>query len=166
MITRFTLGILCTVLAATGWADRSVTQFTGRMFTTPEERNILDKMRQDIEKEASQQKRMAEGPKPIRRASPLRVDGLVVRRDGQSTVWVDGRPVSSLKGREQGIQIESGQVEPAEVSVRLPDKAEPVHLRPGQRYNPRTGQVTESFGIVKDDADDGTEAARNAIVDD
>ncbi len=165
MITRFTLGILCTVLAATGWADRSVTQFTGRMFTTPEERNILDKMRQDIEKEAIQE-RMAEGPKTRRRASPLRVDGLVVRRDGQSTVWVDGRPVSSLKGREQGIRIESGHVEPAEVSVRLPDEAEPVHLRPGQRYNPRTGQVTESFGIVEDDADDETEAARNAIVDD
>ena len=59
----------------------------GTLFTTPEERARLDKLRRG---EATTAVAPAEGVRPRHDRA---ITGYVQRSDGRNTVWIDGRPV-------------------------------------------------------------------------
>jgi len=59
----------------------------GRLFHTPEQRKALDAARAA----SSAPKPVIATPDP--RPQPVRLEGYVVRSDGRSSVWIDGRVV-------------------------------------------------------------------------
>jgi hypothetical protein len=108
----------------------------GRLFTTPSEREQLDRMRQrggnaDLTAEArTPQRPPAPAMAPPAPPPPVTVTGVVRRSNGAATVWVDG------EARPAGAQ---GHV------VRTPD-GRTITVRPGQQYDPATGSVSDVPG--------------------
>ncbi len=148
MKTRAVL-LLASLTAPCG-AQESAVPFQGRLFTTPVERSMLDGLRQAFREEAMGQKSVPRVPErePVLPAEPLRIDGVVVRSGGPDTVWVDGEPVTLEGAASPGIRIEDGADAPGSVSLRVSKHSQRVHLKPGQRYDPETGRVTEAFPVT------------------
>lgn len=87
----------------------------GRLFYTPAQRTELENARaRNIDRSASQNK-----PAPPGVPAPLHFDGVVIRSDGKTTRWVDGKPevgASSIAGLKPGQIRADGKVyEPYQV---------------------------------------------------
>jgi len=109
----------------------SVAQELGRLFFTPEQRKALDA------------RRKARVPdKPVAAAvvaSPTtRVDGLVKRSGGPSTVWVNGEALTEGSG-------DAPRIAPS-LSVTLRDGGRRTALKPGEILDRGTGEVRDVIG--------------------
>ena len=133
---------LCTVLLVLGlspaWAaDAGL----GRLFFTPAERNALEEARR---KNLRAEIQAAEKAKPER--APVRnvsVSGLVRRSDGESTVWVNGKPTDGATVDGLKVRVTAGQQ--AAVIVHEPERGRTVRLKVGQRADILTGRIEEGY---------------------
>jgi len=121
-------------------------QELGRLFTTPEERQMLEALRR-------------QPPKPQTEAAPVitptvesapvvpnvTMNGLVRRSRGRGMVWVNG--VTSLEGDldAQGIAVDVGAVRGTTLPVRIGNAPLAVGLKPGQTYDTGKAQVREVY---------------------
>ena len=121
---------LALMLAAAGFSSACLANPAadpGRLFYTPEQRAQL---------EAARDRNVT----PTRPASPtvtpapLRFDGMVIRSDGKSTSWVNGRPqvgASGVKGLKPGqIQADGKVYEPYQVLRPSPEPTSSEETRP------------------------------------
>ena len=99
----------------------------GRLFYTPAQRAQLETARaHNVTQRASPKQ-----SKPVSAPAPLRYDGVVIRSDGKSTRWVDGKAevgASSVSGLKPGQIRANGKVyEPYQVlRPQAPSPAEPA----------------------------------------
>ena len=97
----------------------------GRLFLTQEWRSVLERQRQlNI-----QQARSIEG-------DTLRLDGVVVRSSGKTTVWINNRPQNE-GARDSGVTAIASSRRPGRASVAT-DAATPVDLKVGVTLNQAT----------------------------
>ncbi|HEU0186851.1 MAG TPA: hypothetical protein VFR06_03040 [Gallionellaceae bacterium] len=84
----------------------------GRLFFTPEQREQLElgQLRGNTAGDGS--------------SATLTVNGIVQKRGGKRTVWINGIPQSDLPANEQ---------KPASTSVRVPGKGKTVEIKVGQK---------------------------------
>jgi len=111
----------------------------GRLFFTPQQRATLDnargqKIKIDVEVEP-------ETPAPLEIIS---VNGVIKRSDGQSTVWINNRPLNE-KRAPSGIKIISRSADDARVTLQLPQSSRNVDLKVGQNLDAITGQIQENY---------------------
>jgi hypothetical protein len=131
--------LLCLLLMASGlspvWAaDASL----GRLFFTPAERQALeDARRRNIRAEVQAAEKPARPP--VRNVT---VSGLVRRSDGESTVWVNGKPVDGTTADGLKVRVTAGQ---AAVILHEPERGRTVRLKVGQHADVITGRVEESY---------------------
>jgi hypothetical protein len=120
------------------WAAGTQAQELGRLFFTPDQRAALDARRK-----ARVPDKPAAGPTAD---SPLtRVDGVVRRSGGRSTVWVNGETIP------EGAQPGSAKVAPAgsypgRVSVPAGEGAQRKDLRVGESLDRGNGEVRDVTG--------------------
>jgi hypothetical protein len=99
----------------------------GRLFLTPEFRTALERQRQlNI-----QQSRTLEG-------ETLRLDGVVVRSSGKSTVWINSQPQTEST-RDSGVAATTSRRQPGRATVSAGAKP-PVDLKVGATLNQATGE--------------------------
>lgn len=107
-----------------------------RLFTDPESRTRMDAARkgdpvfENIEAEQTTNK--------------IRVDGVVIRENGDNVVWVNGE--SSLNSSNAGgAHVRTRQVDRRDyrVPVRVDDKT--VRLKPGQVWTGESGKVKDDY---------------------
>lgn len=99
----------------------------GRLFLTPEWRTALERQRQlNI-----QQTRSLEG-------DTVRLDGVVVRSSGKSTVWINNQPQTE-NSRDAGVAAAPSQRQPGRVAVSAGGTA-PIDLKVGTTLNQATGE--------------------------
>ncbi len=119
------------------------------LFTTPEQRERLDRARAEAtaeelarepEPEPTPEQEAAAAPKPPPR---VHLRGFVRRSRGPSAVWVNGG--NTLEGAAVGEGLAAGSVEGATVVVTLPD-GKRVRLKPGQIWDPESGTVVDVQG--------------------
>lgn len=124
------------LLALVAFAAVVQAQDLGRLFTTPEEREMLEALR-------------SQPPKPQTEAAPVvtptiesapvvphvTMNGLVRRSRGRGMVWVNG--VTSLEGDldAQGIEVDVGAMRGTTLPVRIGNASLAVGLKPGQTYD-------------------------------
>ena len=103
----------------------------GRLFYTPAQRAQLENARaRNLTQRASPKQ-----PQAIRAPAPLRFDGVVIRSDGKSTRWIDGKAevgASSVTGLKPGQIRANGKVyEPYQVlRPQAPTPVEPAAKEP------------------------------------
>lgn len=112
------LSVLLLVLAAA--LEAVAADELGTLFTTPEERARLDKLRRG---EPSAAARAATDPMPSRHKPAL--TGYVQRSDGRATIWIDGRPV--VVATPGAAPLEPSMVQPlsSDRVIRIDQDAKP-----------------------------------------
>lgn len=99
----------------------------GRLFLTPEWRNALERQRQlNI-----QQTRSLEG-------DTVRLDGVVARSSGKSTVWINNQPQTE-SSRDSGVTAATSRRQPGRATVSTGAEP-PVDLKVGVTLNQATGE--------------------------
>lgn len=109
----------------------------GRLFLTPEQRTALD---------ARRKARIPDKPAVMVVESPVtRVDGLVTRGSGKSTVWVNGEAVPE-GSQPDGLRVTSSRSDSSRVIVNIGEAGNRVDLKIGQAFDRDTGEVR---GLLK-----------------
>lgn len=105
----------------------------GRLFFTPAQRASLD---------AANRLKTTGRTSPAKRGpAEITLNGVVVRSDGESTVWVNGQPAG--RGAAANV-IATPSADPSAARVSVPGSAS-RELRVGQQLDTRTGVVRETF---------------------
>jgi hypothetical protein len=126
--------LLCLLLLAP--ATGVLAQELGRLFFTPEQRAALD---------ARRKARVPDTPTVAVVASPTtRVDGLVRRSGGPSTVWVNGAPLG--EHGPEAPRILPGAAGDPRVSVPAGDGNIRFSLKPGQVLDRGSGEISDVLG--------------------
>ncbi|MGQ0593888.1 MAG: hypothetical protein ACT4QB_14955 [Gammaproteobacteria bacterium] len=134
------------LFALVAFAAAGQAQDLGRLFTTPEEREMLEALRRQPPKpqtEAAPVGPPAVEPQPP--ASNVTMNGLVRRSRGRGMVWVNG--MTSLEGDldAQGIEVDVGALRGTTLPVRIGNAPLAVGLKPGQTYDTEEAQVREVY---------------------
>ena len=108
----------------------------GRLFFTPEQRAALD---------ARRKARIPDKPAAVVVESPVtRLNGLVSRSGGKSTVWVNGEPVPEGTNPE-GLRVRPRRSESGRVTVDIGETDNQVDLKIGQSFDRATGEVRDAL---------------------
>lgn len=150
------MGLLVVALFVTAISTpQAHAQRLGRLFTTPEQRSVLNEIRTqaqfaepELEPEPEPQtsnvtvtEQESTGPS----IANLTINGVVRRRGGRTTVWVNGREIDRGDVTREGVLVESATRRSGDVRLRLPSGTETIALRPGQKIDIRTGTVLEPY---------------------
>lgn len=120
----------------------------GRLFSTPEQRNYLDALReskknQPVEVETVVKANVIER-KPMTLPDAINVQGYVKRNDGKKgTVWVNGKALQERSGNKE-VQVGKLPVNSNRVPIRIPANGRRLTLKAGQVYEPQRNRVRES----------------------
>ena len=127
--------VLCALLAGSTPAAQGQTQSPqlGRLFLSPQQRAQIDAQRYGP---PAADPALAPPPPPPPPAPPVELNGVVVRSSGRSTVWLNQEAQNEPHNR-----LASGK--PGTLTLRL-SNGQVVLLKPGQRYDPASGTVTEA----------------------
>lgn len=124
---RLILALSAGVLATCTAAQETGTQL-GRLFLTPEWRAQLERQRQLNLQEA----RTLEG-------GTMRLDGMVVRSSGKSTVWINNRPQTEST-HDAGVTVVPSPRQPGR-ALLTPGGESPADLKVGQTINRATRET-------------------------
>ncbi len=118
----------------------------GRLFFSQSQRAELDRRRSapPVSPSKPAVRVVAKPVTPPSSPSPeiVTVNGIVQRSDGQSTVWINDRPVSDQD--ESTIAIRD-RGEGGQITLQIPESAHRLPLKVGQRADLRTGEISERF---------------------
>ncbi|HEX5093497.1 MAG TPA: hypothetical protein VFV84_12495 [Burkholderiales bacterium] len=107
----------------------------GRLFFTPEQREALDARRK-----AGIQDRTA----PLAISPTTRLDGVVTRSQGKSTVWLDGNPIPDGV-RPEGVRVRRSG-DPSRVRIGIGEQGSFANVRVGQQVDRATGEIKDPIG--------------------
>ncbi len=130
--------LLCIASLLPAWAvaeDDDV--HFGRLFTEPKTRDNLDESRKQ---NSSEHLPMADEMEEDAAVTVLKMDGVILRRDGSAEVWINGVRSDS----PQAVRRSTGN----RFEVALPGGGEVV-LKPGQVYSLENRRVIEGYEVEK-----------------
>lgn len=128
--------ILCVLLAGAALTAHAQSPQLGRLFLSPEQRAQLDAQRYGPPAPDPAMAAPAPPPPPPPPAPPVELNGVVQRSSGRSTVWLNQEAQNEPHNR-----LASGK--PGTLTLRL-SNGQVVLLKPGQRYDPASGTVSEA----------------------
>jgi len=152
-VLKFISGILLIssfALSGIPYAQAASDDF-GRLFMTPEERKKLQTLRN-----AKPQVKVEEAPEIFVEdidenageieqpdIEGITLNGLVYRKGGKSTVWLNG--TNSYEGNlaSEYFRINAGDIDGEKVSVTVPDVGLEFDLKVGQTYEPNDGRLLD-----------------------
>ena len=120
----------------------------GRLFTTPQQRNALEKLRSQKPVEEIKipditfAEPVIEEQKPV--IGGITVNGLVYRKGGKSTAWVNSANTFEGSFGNEYIQIDAQSIKPEDVEIVIPINEKKVNLKAGDTYDPETDQIFSS----------------------
>jgi hypothetical protein len=116
----------------------------GRLFFTPEERARLDASRKEALANAARPKAAAPAaaPRPAPTARVLTLNGIVHRSDGETIIWVNGKPVPHRGG---AATVAPGSVGADTAGLVLTESGRRVRLKVGQSVEANSAVVEEGY---------------------
>jgi hypothetical protein len=113
-----------------------------RLFTTVNERVLLDQKRQRI----LHPKKIKKSGKKAYKQLPknLSINGFILREDGKNTVWINGKATKHKSRTEHGVRIRTDKRR-GKVRIYLPDSGKRISLKAGQSLNTQDGKIQESY---------------------
>ena len=128
--------VLCLVLAGSTLTAQAQSPQLGRLFLSPEQRAQLDAQRYGPLAPDPALAAPPAPPPPPPPAPPVELNGVVQRSSGRSTVWLNQEAQNEPHNR-----LAPGK--PGTLTLRL-SNGQVLLLKPGQRYDPASGTVTEA----------------------
>jgi hypothetical protein len=123
----------------------------GRLFTTPEQREMLDQTRRNSGSIRPQltvvdESLTGEGTSTSSAPQPIKLMGVLLRADGQNRVWVSGGS-DTRENTVNNRAIMGTITQSANVKVPLRGLNNAAILKPGQVWNATKGRVEEAYQI-------------------
>ena len=115
----------------------------GRLFLTPEQRIALDKLRESGSDAVSTDAAGLALPAGAPADPRVVLNGVVSRSRGPDVVWVNGSRVDRSHGR---VQLRRGPDTANRVTLEDATDGATARLKPGQSWDPATGQVADCYG--------------------
>lgn len=106
----------------------------GRLFSTHEKRALLEQQRLSN----IQETQTLEG-------ATMRLDGIVQRTSGKSTVWINGRAQDEHEATRTGVKVFLSAKNPGHASL-APGEEAPTPLNVGEEINRATGERNNRLG--------------------
>lgn len=142
MSTLLLLGVIVCLSIPDGFAADEL----GRLFTTPQQRSTLEKLRyqKPVEEKKPEQiftetEPEEEMEKPV--IGGITVNGLVYRNNGKSTAWINSANTNEGNFGNQYIQIDAHNIKPDDVEILIPINDAKIKLKTGETYDPETDQI-------------------------
>lgn len=139
--------LLLTLMAAPYGAAQEI----GRLFSTPQERAGLDRMRQAGPRAAQAESSSAAPVEstpvvvPVEGDRLIVVDGVVTRSGSSArTTWIDAVAQHDRDRSKRSIAVLPGEAGYASVVIRLPSGKQ-VRLKAGQRVDAVSGRIREGY---------------------
>ncbi|MGD8583057.1 MAG: hypothetical protein PVF06_10470 [Gammaproteobacteria bacterium] len=127
--------LLFPVLASKSAMAQDSVENLGTLFTDTGQREKLEAVRRGTYLEEAEKNS---------RVSNIRVDGIMIRNDGQNVVWVNG--VSTLKSSSiEGIKVNADAADKDSQKVPVNIDGKRVYVKPGQIWSEGTGRVTDNY---------------------
>jgi hypothetical protein len=107
----------------------------GRLFVDVEQREKLEAVRRgtydvEVEKES--------------RVSNVRVNGVMMRSDGENVVWVNGE--STLDGEPvKGVKVNPGNADRETYEIQVHIDGKRINIKPGQNWSEGTGTIKDNY---------------------
>jgi hypothetical protein len=139
----FLLGLLgSTALLGNAAQPASAAEPLGRLFTTPEQRQALDALRDTGSTAPADAAGLApSAATPVDRQVVL--NGVVSRSLGPDVVWVNGARTGAADAR---VRLRQGPDRSNRVTLEDATDGSSVRLKPGQYWEPATGRVADCYG--------------------
>jgi hypothetical protein len=123
-------------------AHAAAAQPLGRLFYTPAERAALEDARNRNIRAEEMAAEASKRPGAAPQSRDVTVTGVILRSDGESSAWVNGKSVDG-KTRD-GLRVRHTS-QPNRVLIYDPDKGRMVQVKVGQRADLLTGRVEENY---------------------
>jgi hypothetical protein len=140
MFNTFTeLKILVVLLALLLISEQAISEDEvedlGRLFVDVEQREKLEAVRRGTyDKEVEQESRV----------SSVRVNGVMMRSDGENVVWINGE--NTLDGEPvKGVKVKPEATDRDTYNVQVLIDGKRVKLKPGQNWSEGTGTVKDNY---------------------
>jgi len=112
----------------------------GRLFFTPAQRAALDNLRELSLRRPAAATESKEPEQP--QQQHMRVDGVLRRSDGKSTVWLNNRAISS--DQKSSLNISLGKND-NRVKITVPQSSQSIELKVGQTVEIMSGAIEEGY---------------------
>lgn len=134
------------VVAVFSFPAPVMSQRLGRLFSTPEERTLLNELRNNRDLVAPEPEPLQQTTVEEPAVERLTIDGIVIRSGGANSAWVNGRPVSDGWTTREGVRVDAASVgRSGRVKITLPSGVDTIDLKPGQKIDVESGVVVEAY---------------------
>lgn len=142
----------CALLILPPLAGLHAQERLGRLFSSPEQRLELDRLRDDPDfGKAPEPVAAAIDPLPGSRfgqdtpAPATRIDGVVFRGGAHRVLWINGVMAGAGTAAPEGIRIDADGASDGRIRLTLPDGRSTVALKPGQAIDGARRRVLEAY---------------------
>ena len=140
----------CVLLILSPAAGLHAQERLGRLFSSPEQRLELDRLRDDPDFGKAPEPAVAPVeplPEPGQGAPVLavRVDGVVLRGGAHRVSWINGVMTGAGTTAPGDVRFDANDASGGRVRIRLPDGRPTVALKPGQKIDGAEGRVLDAY---------------------
>jgi len=119
----------------------------GRLFTTKAEREMLDNLRYATNNELEPIVVVIEEPEEPEEIKPeiggITVNGLVYRKGGKSTAWINNANTFEGNLGNQYIQVNADDIDPESVQIQMSGSVTDITLKVGETYDTATEKIID-----------------------
>lgn len=119
-------------------------QRLGRLFSTPDERALLDELRRE-RRIVAPDPQVTDIVPDTPTVEQVTINGVVLRSGGTNSAWINGRQVDAGARTREGVRVDTSPAEGGRVKITLPSGAETIDLKPGQKIDVDSGVVVEAY---------------------
>lgn len=135
-------------------ANMALAQNFGKVFSSPQEREYLDREREEALRELSEEERLALLNNPPAQAPSIELAPMLIhmggslrRADGNHTIWLNGVPVSlSQLPDNVSLQFDRGLG-----VLRVQAATREFTIKPGQTLDADTGVIREDYELTEEE---------------
>ncbi len=117
-------------------------QITGRLFSTVEQRDSLNELRDAYRLGDPVKEKTAEAPAA---PPPVTVNGIVLRGKQRHSTWINGSFVPGGESRGEGIRVQTQRTAGGTVRIMLPNGSDTVRLKAGQKIDLVSGSLLDTY---------------------
>jgi len=123
-----------------------------RLFLTPDERDKLDEIRYALPVpeyenvvtiEVSNEEYQSDNKEEPINMGRITVNGLVYRKNGKSTGWVNEMSNYEINEEMDNFVIDKNNISPDKLSIDIPKRDMTIELKVGETYLPGIGEITD-----------------------
>ena len=141
------IGLFCLLLSQVCFIQNLYADELDRLFLTKADREMLDNLRYATNNELEPIVVVIEEPEEPEEIKPeiggITVNGLVYRKGGKSTAWINNANTFEGNLGNQYIQVNADDIDPESVQIQMSGSVTDITLKVGETYDTATEKIID-----------------------